>query len=440
MGGGGAALGYNTLVVLIGCALLGLAAGTVGAFALLRGRSLVADAVGHAALPGVVLAALLLATVGGDPRSMPPLLAGAATAGVLGVLAVQALARTQRIREDAAIAIVLSTFYAAGAALLSWVQTLPQAAQAGLTKFILGQAAAMRAEDALWAAAVAALALLVCLALFQRLRATCFDPDFARVQGLPTGRVDVVLLGLIVAVCVAGLQAVGLILVVALLVLPAAAARLMTHRLPRMLGLSALVGAVSGAAGALASARWPDLPTGAAVVLTAAAAFTAALLLAPERGLLPGALRLARRRLAAAEEHFLRAAWEAQEAAGAGPGTAGDRWAPVAAVAEARGWSPAGAAWLARWLALRGLLARAEGAVHLTPRGATAARRAVRAHRAVEHHLLAAGTTDIASADRLADLVEHGLPPDLAAKLLPEPSALPASPHSLGHGERSHAR
>jgi manganese/zinc/iron transport system permease protein len=425
-------ISYNTLVVLSGCALLGVAAGTVGTFALLRGRALVADAVGHAALPGVAVAALVVAVAGGDPRALPPLLAGAAIAGLLGVLAVQALTRTRRIREDAAIAIVLSSFYAAGVALMSWLQTLPGAAQAGLSKFILGQAAAMRAEDALIGAAVAAISLVLVLVAFQRLRAVAFDIDFARVQGLRTDRTDLLLLGLIVLVCVSGLQAVGLILVVALLVLPAATARLLTHRLPRMLTIAAVTGGISGAVGAYLSALRPEVPTGAAVVLVAASFFTLALLLAPERGLLARGAVLLRRRAATDSEHFLRAAWEAQEAAGAGPGTAGDRWAPIAAVAAARGWRLGKARRLALWLSLRGLVARAEGHVHLTPRGATAARRAVRAHRAVEHHLLAAGAADIASADRLADLVEHGLPPDMAAKLLPEPSALPASPHALG--------
>ncbi|WP_158287558.1 metal ABC transporter permease [Falsiroseomonas bella] len=427
-------IAYNTLVVLSGCALLGVAAGTVGTFALLRGRALVADAVGHAALPGVAVAALIVALVGADPRALPPLLAGAAIAGLLGVLAVQALTRTRRIREDAAIAIVLSAFYAAGVALLSWLQTLPGAAQAGLSKFILGQAAAMRAEDAYIAATVAATCLVLVLLAFQRLRAVAFDMDFARVQGLRTDRTDLLLLALIVLVCVSGLQAVGLILVVALLVLPAATARLLTHRLPRMLALAAGCGALAGAAGAWVSAMRPEVPTGAAVVLLAALLFTLALLFAPERGLLARLWVLLRRRLAADTEHFLRAAWEAQEAAGAGPGTAGDRWAPIGAVAAARGWSAGKAARLAAWLALRGLVARAEGHVHLTPRGATLARRAVRAHRAVEHHLLAAGTADADSADRLADLLEHGLPPEMAARLLPEPSALPASPHALGAG------
>jgi manganese/zinc/iron transport system permease protein len=207
---------------------------------------------------------------------------------------------------------------------------------------------------------------------------------------------------------------------------------LLTHRLPVLLLVSALLGALAGALGAAASAFEPEWPTGAAVVLAGAIFFTLALLLAPERGLLPEAWRRAHRRIAATESHFLRAAWEAQEAAGAGPGTAGDRWAPIAAVAAARGWSVPKAKWLAFWLSMQGLVARAQGHVHLTPRGAAASRRAVRAHRAVEHHLLAAGAADIASADRLADLVEHGLPPEMAARLLPEPSALPASPHQLG--------
>jgi manganese/zinc/iron transport system permease protein len=425
-------IAYNTAIVLAGCALLGLASGMVGSFALLRGRSLVADAVGHAALPGVAIAALIVASLGGDGRNLPPLLAGAAVAGALGMAAVQALARTRRIPEDAAIAIVLSSFYALGVALLSWMQTQPGAAQAGLTKFILGQAAAMRAEDAVVAAAVALVCLVVLMALFQRLRLLCFDPDYGRVLGLAAGRTDAALLGLILLVCIAGLQAVGLILVVALLVLPAATAKLLTHRLPWMLALAGAAGALAGAAGAFVSATRPELPTGAAVVLASAALFTLALLLAPERGLLASAVTHLSRRLVAEQEHFLRAAWEAQEAAGAGPGTAGDRWAPIGAVAAARGWRVGQARRIARLLAWRGLLARAEDHVHLTPRGAGAARRAVRAHRAVEHHLLAAGAADIASADRLADLVEHGLPPEMTARLLPEPSALPASPHEVG--------
>jgi manganese/zinc/iron transport system permease protein len=273
---------YNTLVVLAGCGLLGLAAGTVGCFALLRGRALVADAVGHAALPGVALAALLAAALGLEARALPPLLLGAATTGVLGVLAVQALGRTGRVREDAAIAVVLSAFYAAGVALLSVVQAVPAAAQAGLSRFILGQAAALRAGDALLVGGIALACLAACLALMRPLALICFDAGFARTQGLRVGLFDLALLGLMVVVCVAGLQAVGLVLVVALLVLPAAAARLWAGRLPPMLGLSALGGAACGVAGAAASALWPALPTGAGVVLAGAALLGLSMLVGPE--------------------------------------------------------------------------------------------------------------------------------------------------------------
>jgi manganese/zinc/iron transport system permease protein len=292
-------LAYNTLVVLAGCGLLGLAAGTVGCFALLRGRALVADAVGHAALPGVALGALAAAALGLEARALAPLLLGAAATGVLGVLAMQALARTGRVREDAAIAVVLSAFYAAGVALLSVVQATPGAAQAGLSRFILGQAAALRAADAWLAGAIALGCVAACLALFRPLAVTCFDAEFARMKGLPVGTLDLVLLGLVVTVCVAGLQAVGLVLVVALLVLPPAAARLWAGRLPGMLALSALFGAGCGVAGAAASALWPDLPTGAAVVLAGAALLLASVLLGPEAPLAAAARRRGRRRRAA---------------------------------------------------------------------------------------------------------------------------------------------
>lgn len=273
---------YNTLVVLAGCGLLGLAAGAVGCFALLRGRALVADAVGHAALPGVALGALAAAALGLEARSLPPLLLGAAATGLLGVLAMQALGRTGRIREDAAIAVVLSAFYAAGVALLSVVQAVPEAAQAGLARFILGQAAALRAADAWLAGGIALACLAACLALFRPLASACFDAEFARAQGLRVALLDMALLGLLVLVCVAGLQAVGLILVVALIVLPPASARLWAARLPGMLALSAAFGAACGIAGAAASAVWPDLPTGAGVVLAGGLLLGLSMLAGPE--------------------------------------------------------------------------------------------------------------------------------------------------------------
>jgi manganese/zinc/iron transport system permease protein len=270
-------IGHNTLVVLLGCAALGLAAGVVGSFALLRGRALLADAIGHAALPGVVGAALLVAWWGGEARALGPLLLGAAVSAVLGLLALRRLTASGRIRPDAGIAVVLSSFYALGAVGLSVAQAMPNAAQAGLSHFILGQAATLNEADALLAGGLALACVGVVALLFQPLRALCFDEAFAASQGLPVRALDLALLGLLLAVSIAGLPAVGLILVVALLVVPAAAARLLVTRLPAMVGLAGLFGATAGVAGALASTRLAAIPTGAAVVLTGLVIFSLAL-------------------------------------------------------------------------------------------------------------------------------------------------------------------
>lgn len=272
-------IGHNTLIVLLGCAALGLAAGVVGCFALLRGRALLADAIGHAALPGVVVAALLAAALGGEARALGPLLLGGALSALLGLWALRILTASGRIRADAGIAVVLSAFYALGTVGLSVAQAIPGAAQAGLPHFILGQAATLTTDDALVAATLALGAVGAVLALFQPLRALCFDEAHAASLGLPVRRLDALLLALILLVTVAGLPAVGLILVVALLIVPAAAARLVTQRLPSMTALAGGLGALAGVAGALASQRLPELPTGAAVVLAGLVFFALALLL-----------------------------------------------------------------------------------------------------------------------------------------------------------------
>ncbi|PHK94251.1 manganese transporter [Pseudoroseomonas rhizosphaerae] len=292
--------GYNARVVALGCAAFGLAAGALGCFVLLRGRALIADAAAHATLPGLCLAFILAATLGWNPRSLPLLMGGAAATAALGVLAVGALARGGRLRDDAAMALVISIGFGTGVALLSVVQSLPVGGQAGLSSFILGQAAGMSAADALLILWLAVAALLAVAVLFRPLAVLCFDADFAASVGLPVRWLDLALLGLMLAVTVAGLRAVGLILVVALMVVPAATARLATERLSVMVPLAGLLGAVSAWMGAGLSAAAPALPTGATIALVACALFLLALLFAPARGVVAFALRQRRLRREAA--------------------------------------------------------------------------------------------------------------------------------------------
>ncbi len=402
--------GYNATVVSLGCAAFGLAAGALGCFVLLRGRALVADAAAHATLPGVAAAFILAASAGWDPRSLPLLLAGGALSAGIGVLAIGALGRTGRLRDDAAMALVLSIGFGLGVVLMSVVQSLPVGGQAGLKGFILGQAAGMSAFDAGLIGGLALLSLLLLAVLFRPLAVLCFDRGFAASVGVPVRALDLALLGLMLAVTVAGLRAVGLILVVGLMVIPAATARLATERLEVMVPLAGALGALSAWFGAGLSAAAPDLPTGATIVLVACALFVLALVFAPRRGALAFAFRQARLSLRVARDHALRGAFEAAEDGRTPPGT----WA---ALGREAGWSSWQRAVLPRWLRVAGLVAEAgRGSLSLTPAGLAEARELTRRHRLWEHYMQAAGGLPPGAAHRAADEVEHTLPPEVTTE------------------------
>ncbi|MFQ3592756.1 MAG: iron chelate uptake ABC transporter family permease subunit [Gemmataceae bacterium] len=258
---------YNTWVVLTGVALLGAAAGPIGALAVLRRRALVGDALAHATLPGLCLAFWLV-----GERYLPALLLGALLSGLFGVAVLTWLAKATRIPPDAALGVVLSVFFGLGVVLAGMLQKRP-GNKAGLDTFLFGKAAGLQWLDLLFLAGLAVLCLGVIVALFKEFQTLGFDRDFAAAQGWPVARLDLLLLGLIAVLVVVGLPAVGVVLVAALLITPAATARLWTQRLDRLLLLAALVGALTGAVGAWISSTVPHAPTGAVIVLVGAAFF-----------------------------------------------------------------------------------------------------------------------------------------------------------------------
>jgi manganese/zinc/iron transport system permease protein len=284
--------GYNTNVVLLGTILLGIGAGAVGSFAMLKRRALVADAVAHASLLGVAVAFLVHGALGGTERSLPVLLTGAAAAGGLAVAAIEALVRGTRLTEDTATATVSSSFFGAGIVALSVARRTSGADQAGLNQLIFGSTAAMTGDDARTMAAISGVCIAATLVLLRPLTTVAFNPRFARTAGLPVRALDALLAALVAAVTLAGLQAVGMLLVVALLVVPAATARLWTRRVGPLVALAALLGAAAGWIGASLSAVLPDAPAGSLIVLVAASLFASSLVASPERGLLSGWVRL----------------------------------------------------------------------------------------------------------------------------------------------------
>lgn len=420
--------GYNTTVVLIGVSLLGIAAGLVGTFAMLRKRALMSDTLSHASLPGIAAAFLLAIALGQSGKSLWLLLAGAALSGIVGVLTVQFIVRNTRLPVDAAMGAVLSVFFGAGFVLLSYIQTLDSGDQGGIAKFIYGQTAAMTVVEASAIGVVALLAAIGTAALFKEFRLVCFDPEFADAQGWSVSAIDLLMMALVVAVTVVGLRAVGLILVVALLVIPPAAARLWSERLTRVTLIAALFGGLSGYLGAAASAVAPGFPAGAVIVLVAGALFLLSLLVAPARGVVAAALRHARVRLEVASQHVLRTLYESVERREIeldGP-------IDLAHMRALRRWPKAWLSLVVRLLAWRGLLLIGPSGVVLTPKGRTQALRITRNHRLWEQFLVSCADLAPSHVDHSADLVEHVLSPELVARLERELANLGRLPRQLG--------
>lgn len=284
-------LGYNATLVTVGAILLGVASGVTGTFLFLRKRALVSDAIAHATLPGVGLAFIAMSALGMDGRWLPGLLAGSALSAFAGLVAVQWLTMRTRLSEDAAIGAVLSTFFAFGVVLLTIIQTLPSGGQAGLESFLLGSTAGMLFSDAVLIALGGALVVAMVFVFRRPMMVLSFDPHYASVRGMPEGRVDLIMMALVLAVTVVGLKVVGLIMIVALLIIPAATARLWSDRADLVVSIAGAMGGVAAWIGAATSASAPDLPTGPLIVLTSFALFVLSMALAPSRGLISTYLR-----------------------------------------------------------------------------------------------------------------------------------------------------
>ncbi len=284
-------LGYNATLVALGSALLGISAGVTGTFLFLRKRALVADAISHATLPGVGLAFIVMVSLGGDGRNLAGLMLGSAVSAWAGLLAVQAITRRTRLAEDAAIGAVLSVFFGAGVVLLTVIQNMSSGRQAGLDGLLLGSTAGMLFQDAMIIAGGGAITLALVLLLRRAMTVVAFDAEYARSIGINTDRIDMLTMLLVMAVTVVGLKIVGLILIVALLIIPPVTARFWTERSELVAAYAGAIGGVSGYVGAAISASAPSLPTGPIIVLTCFALFIVSLFFAPERGVLAAYLR-----------------------------------------------------------------------------------------------------------------------------------------------------
>ena len=295
----------NIRYVVLGTLLLTASAAMIGSFALLKKKVLVGDAIAHAVLPGVCLAFIVTGTKHPIALSL-----GAFTTGWLALVLIDQITHRSKIKEDTAIALVLSVTFGLGILLLTAIQHTGNAAQVGLSNFLFGKAAALVSDD-LKTLSLLSLALIsTVLLFFKEFTLVAFDKSFAQASGLPVQRLELLLTSLTVLAIVIGIRTVGILLMAAMLITPPAAARFWTHHLPKMVLLAAVLGMIAGLVGAFVSYTAPAMPTGPWIVITISLIAYGSFLFAPRKGLLSRRIQRRRHQQKTLTENILKIFYE----------------------------------------------------------------------------------------------------------------------------------
>lgn len=432
----------QTRVVLMGTMLLGICGGLVGVFMLLRKQSLIGDVVGHSSLPGIAGAFILCEIFfPGSGRNLPALMIGAFLTALLGAVSVTIIDRYSPLKSDAAMAITLSLFYGLGATLFTAVTQLPNAASAGLSSYLTGKTATLLTADVYFFAFAALVLSVVTFLFLKELTLLCFDEEFAKASGWPVRILDSLLISMVVSVTIIGMQTVGLILVVAILIIPATAAQFWTNQLKQLMLTSAAIGAGAAATGTLISALAPRLAAGPVIVLCGTVFFVISLLLGTQRGIIWKQRELKQLRRQTGVRDLLRSVYESLDSQ--------DPKTPVTnlhllearfsfqQLLKMRSWTSAELRRNIKQALKQHLLEVAANQTYrLTPDGTALSLRAVRNHRLWELYLITYADTAPLNADYDADRIDHILGPEIIRELEKRlqarfPHAIPDSPHNL---------
>ncbi|MFN6947285.1 MAG: metal ABC transporter permease, partial [Cytophagaceae bacterium] len=299
----------NIRYVVLGSILLMASSAVVGCFTLLRKRALVGDAVAHSVLPGICLAFILSGTK--DPLM---LLVGAFFTGWISLVVMDFITQKTKLKEDAAIGLILSVFFGIGILLLTAIQQGDYASQTGLDTFLFGKAASIVADDLLVFGTAGILIVALVVIFFRELTMISFDPVYAKAIGVPIRAFELLLTTITVLAVVVGIQATGVVLMAAMLITPAAAARFWTHKLHVMVILAAALGAFSGVSGAYISYIYPGMPTGPWMVMVVSVIALSSFAFAPGRGIVARMLLHRNNRRRINEENILKLFYQLGEA------------------------------------------------------------------------------------------------------------------------------
>lgn len=387
--------------------LICTSASTVGCFTFLRKRALIGDAIAHAILPGICLAFMLAQT-----KNPLILLLGATLSGWLGVLMIDLIVERSKIKADAALALILSVFYGIGILLLTVIQNSGNAAQSGLDKFLFGSAAAMDQGDVLVFTVFSLLLLLVVIVLFPQLRLISFDREFALAQGFPVKKLEFTLSMLTVLAIAIGIQAVGVVLMAAFLISPAAAARYWTHRLAKMIVLAVVFAIISGLAGTFISYAVPRMPTGPWIVTVLTFFTFFSVLLGKRKGVVYAILQRKRNVQKMLLENTVKCLYHLGE-------DDGDFQQPRSReeILEKRKFQPGSLEWAISKLKAKGLIAENKGQVQLTEQGISQGARITKIHRLWELYLTQYMHLPADHVHEDAEAIEHIITPELEQEL-----------------------
>lgn len=397
----------NVRYVTLGAILLTGSAALMGTYTLLNKKSLIGDAIAHAVLPGVCLGFILAGSK--DPWWI---LGGAFFTGALSVYLIDFIVQHSRIKEDTAIALVLSVFFGAGIVLLTAIQKTGNAAQSGLDQFLFGRAAAINRQDLLVFGITAAIIVAALFILHRIFTLMAFDYDYAQSLGFPVKFIQFVQTSLIVLAVVIGIQAVGVVLMAAVLITPAAAARYWSESVIGMLVIAGGAGIVSGFAGAFVSYAAPSMPTGPWIVVVASLIAFASMIFSPRRGTLTRYLRQRKLRNTMENENLLKIFYQLAES---DQSFLYERTlADLSSKQKVRLSRLSGR--LAR-LERQGYIKRSEKGWKLTEAGLMRAQRIVKIHRLWELYLTTYMNIAPDHVHDDADTIEHLLTPELEQEL-----------------------
>ncbi len=397
----------NIKYVVFGTILLSISSAVVGCFTFIKKKSLVGDVVSHAVLPGICIS--FLASGSKDPFL---LIIGAFISGWISIVVMDAIIRNTKIKEDAATGLALSVFFGVGILLMTYIQHSGNASQSGLDTFLFGKAAALVGIDLLAFSIIAVIVLIVVFLFYKEFKLISFDPQFAKVIGLPIRRLEIVLTSITVLAVVTGIQAVGVVLMAAMLITPAAAARFWTNRLSKMLIIASVFGAFSGISGAFISYSTPSMPTGPWMVMILSIVALFSFFFAPGRGIVINQWRRFKIQQQLLEENLLKAFFKIGE-------TNNDYFKEIEAndLRLARAFSSGQLTKGLRKLNSNGYVERVGNAWRLSKEGHDKGKRITRLHRLWELYLTKYLRIAPDHVHEDADTIEHVITPELESRL-----------------------